>query len=165
VSDFSNGKGVLLSFMVDATGSTTGTSPDGADLTIIPNAKFPIQLHGIAHHNGTDFDTATDFPIPAQTTLDPAFANVEGATHFPTFFVDNGDFAIDQKAPLAGSYDYDVTLTDASGAGFHVVAPFSVSGGSAIPLPAAVWPGIMMLGIMVLGGLPIVRKLRQRCAR
>jgi hypothetical protein len=159
VPEFSNGKGVLLSFMVIADGSTTGTSPDGADLPIIPNSLFPIQVHRQTHRNGANFDAASDFPVPAQTGLDPAFANVEGATHFPFFFFDNGDFADDKNAPLTGNYDFDATLTDTSGAGWHVVAPFTVESGgpTAIPLPAAIYPGFMLLA-----GLPVLRRLRRR---
>src|SRR5205814_7029690 len=89
VSDFSNGRGVLLAWMVVASGNTSGSSPDGNGFTIIPNSLFPIQVHGQTHRNGADFDPPADFPVPAQTGLDPAFANVDGATHFPFFFFDN----------------------------------------------------------------------------
>lgn len=157
VSDFSNGKGVLLSWMIVASGNTTGSSPDGDGYTIIPNSLFPIQVHGQTHKDGADFDPAADFPVPAQTTLDPAFANVEGATHFPFFFFDNGDFANDKNAPLTGNYDFDTTMTDTGGNGYHIVGSFTVAGPTAIPLPAAIYPGIMMLA-----GLPIARKLRRR---
>jgi hypothetical protein len=157
VSDFSNGKGVLLAWMIVASGNTSGTSPDGAGFTIIPNSLFPIQVHGQTHRNGANFDAAADFPVPAQTGLDPAFANVEGATHFPFFFFDNGDFADDKNAPLTGNYDFDTTMTDTSGAGYHIVGEFTVSAATAIPLPAAVVPGSMMLA-----GLPVVRKLRRK---
>ncbi len=159
--DFSNGKGVMLAFMVIASGDATGSSPDYANGAIIPNKEYPIHVHGQSHQNGANFDSASDFPAPAVTTLDPKFAGVDGASHFPFFFFDNGDFATNPKASLTGSYDFDITMTDKSGAGYRIVAPFTVtSGATAIPLPAAIWPGILLLAS--LASLPLARKLCRR---
>ena len=158
ISDFSNGRAPLLAFMIVADGSTTGSSPDFASGPIIPNSLFPMNFSIADKKNGVDFSDPGSFPVPSHTTLDPAFANDEGTSHVPFFVFDNADFAKDKNAPLAGSYQYEVKVVDSSGAGYNVVAPFTVTGGpTAIPLPAAVWPGFALLG-----ALPIERKLRRK---
>ena len=144
--DFSNGKGVMLAYMVIANGDATGSSPDYANGPIIPNNKYPIRVHGQTHQNGANFDSASDFPVPAVTTLDPKFAGVDGASHFPFFFFDNGDFATDPKAPLTGNYDFDITMTDKSGAGIALLRRLrSPAGRRRFPLPASFWPGMVLL--------------------
>ena len=159
VSDFSNGRAVILTFMVVADGTETGSSPEFASGPIIPNDVFPITFELADKKNGQDFSEPGSFPVPSHTTLDPAFANLEGTSHFPFFLFENADFAKDPSAPLAGNYQFEVKLTDAGGNGYNLTAPFTITAAPpAIPLPAADWPGLALL--TSLGSLPLVRKLR-----
>jgi len=157
ISDFSNGRGPVGMFMIVADGSTTGSSPDFASGPIIPNSLFPITFALADKKGGVDFSAPGSLPVPSHTTLDPAFANLDGTSHLPFFLFDNADFALDPKAPLAGSYQFEAKATDSAGNGYNIVIPFTVTGATAIPLPAAVGPGLALLI-----GMPIVRKLRRR---
>jgi hypothetical protein len=164
-SDFSNGQGVNLAFMIVGNGDEVGSSPEFDAGAILPNSLFPLHFDIANKKGGADFSAAGAFDVPSHTTLDPAFADLEGTSHLPFFVFDNADFALDKSASLAGSYQLEVKVTDAAGNGYNVIAPYTVSGGgpSAIPLPAAVVPGAMMLAA-ALGVRPATRLLSCRKA-
>ena len=125
-SEFSEGAGVYLLWMNAPDPGVKGSSPDFVRGPIIPNSLFPIHFSGITLRNGEMFNPAVfDTDVPAlDANLDPPFA-VDGHSHFPFFAVDNADFG-PPNSQLSGSYVYDITLTDASGAGWHIEARFSV---------------------------------------
>lgn len=138
-------------------GAVGGSSPEFDSGPIIPNSYFPINVNLANKKEGVDFSEPGAFPVPSATTLDPAFADLDGTSQFPFFVFDNADFAKDPSAPLPGSYAFHVTLTDANGAGYNIVAPYTVTGTAAIPLPAAVWSGMALLAAM-----PAWKKFRGR---
>jgi len=126
-AEFSNGTAVWLAWMNVPSPGDTGSSPDFASGTIIPNRLFPIAISGVAMHNGALFDPnlAGGSVPPLDSSLDPPF-NVDGHSHFPMFVADNLDFGpVGTKAE--GAYAYHVTLTDQQGHGWSIVARFSVS--------------------------------------
>lgn len=124
-SEFSNGMGVMVSFMVVPAPGTTGSSPDFDSGPIIPNSLFPIQARGIAYHNTKEFDPwLAYFDVPALDQIDPPFL-VDGHSHFPIFIVTNADFG-PPGAKLNGSYTYKITMIDTSGNGWQIDVHFAV---------------------------------------
>jgi len=125
-SEFSDGTGVFLVCMVVPAPGTIGSSPDFASGPIIPNTSFPIQVVGVANQDGDLYDPfLTNFEVPPLTTaIDPTF-DVDGHSHFPIFVVTNQDFG-PANSDLKGRYDYELTMTDAGGAGWTVRAHFVV---------------------------------------
>lgn len=144
VADYSNGMGVLLAFMVVAgPGSPTGSSPDFTSGPIIPNAIFPLTYTADTFTNGALNDSLGPSQVPAVDQIGvPAFTGLEGYSHFPLFIADNFDFGT-QK--IAGDYEYRISLLDADGNGYDIVAPFQVT----VPEPST-WM-MMMLGFAGLG--------------
>jgi hypothetical protein len=125
-SEFSDGQGVLLAWMNVPAPGVTGSSPDFASGSIIPNALFPISVVGETRHNGRLF-SETVFQVPAlNSALDPPF-DVDGHSHFPIFIADNADIADKADAQLRGSYRYEFTMKDQSGNGWRVEAHFAVA--------------------------------------
>jgi len=126
-AEFSSGSGVWLVWMNVPRRGATGSSPDFASGPIIPNGLFPIEVRGVALHNGASFDPTlanTSVP-PLDSSLDPPFA-VDGHSHFPMFIADTLDVGPPGTKP-EGTYAYHVTLTDQQGDGWSIVARFSVS--------------------------------------
>lgn len=114
---YSNGTGVYLVYMLVAGGaSPTGSSPDFASGPVIPNSAFPLTIDGATFVDGMLDDVLTQFQLPAT-------AGVDGQSHIPFFFIDNMDFA---TLPIVGSYEYRISVLDAGGNGYEIVAPFQV---------------------------------------
>ena len=126
-SDFSNGNGVWVVWMNVPKPGTTGSSPDFASGTIIPNSVFTIHVNGITLRNGTLFNAALaqDIKVPPLNALTTPF-NVDGASHFPFFIADNIDFGPQGTNP-PGNYEYQITMTDAQGNGWSIVANFTIT--------------------------------------
>jgi hypothetical protein len=126
-TEFSNGNGVWLVWMNVPAPGTTGSSPDFASGSIIPNSLFPIHVEGVTSHNGRPFDPfLANFDVPAlDQNLDPPFA-VDGHSHFPVFIADNADFG-PPGTRLNGSYRYLLTMTDTTGRGWRIKAHFAVA--------------------------------------
>ena len=147
-ADYSNGTGVFLVFMlVPGSGSPTGSSPDFASGPIIPNAIFPLTIDGNTFTNGIFNDILGQFQVPAIDQV-PGFEGLEGHSHIPFFFGDNFDFA---ARPVPGSYEYQISLLDAAGNGYQIVAPFQV-----VSEPSS-WV-MMVSGCLALGGLALRRR-------
>jgi hypothetical protein len=124
--EFSNGQGVYLAFMVvPRPQSATGSSPDFASGPIIQNSLFPIHSSAESRRNGVLFSPQFGFDVLALDVVDPPFA-VDGHSHFPLFYNENFDFALNPQAGTAGSYEFRITLTDQTGAGWEIVAPYQV---------------------------------------
>jgi hypothetical protein len=126
LAEFSSGNGVIVAWMNVPWPGTRGLSPDFAFGPIIPNELFPIEFTGVAIHRGEVFSEATSFQVPPlDADLRPPFA-VDGHSHFPIFFTDNLDFAIDPDVNPYGRYRWDLEMIDQSGAGWRIVARFAV---------------------------------------
>jgi hypothetical protein len=125
-TEFSDGTGVFLVCMVVPAPGTTGSSPDFASGSIIPNTIFPIHVEGVANRDGSPFDpNLTNFDVPPLTTaIDPSF-NVDGHSHFPIFVVTNQDFDI-TGGDLEGRYEYVLRMTDEAENGWTVRAHFVI---------------------------------------
>ena len=127
---FSNGSGVYLAYMVvpSPTSQSVGSSPDFSQGPIVPNALFPIHITGVTDRNSTTYDPfLANFDVPALNTLTtPCTAyDVDGSSHFPIFLADNSDFG-PPGTKLPGAYTYSVTMRDATGAGWSILARFTV---------------------------------------
>ena len=69
--------------------------------------------------------------VPAVDQIDvPAFAGLEGYSHFPFFFADNFDFATQHDHRRLRVPDFAVL--DAGGNGYDIVAPFRGDGPRAV---------------------------------
>jgi hypothetical protein len=133
VSEFSAGSGVYLAFMVvPAAGAATGSSPDFASGPIIPNNLFPIHVAAETRRNGGLFSAPYPFDIFALNAVAPPFSD-EGYSHFPVFLGDAFALALNPQAGPFGSYEFRATMTDQSGQGWQIVAPFQV-----VPEPGTV---------------------------
>lgn len=151
---FSNGKGIYMVFMLVAgLGSPTGASPDFASGPIIPNAIFPLTVSGGTYIDGTVNAVLADFQVPAINQV-PGYESLDGHSHIPFFFADNFDF---QSRPDPGSYEYRISLLDAAGNGYQIVADFQVR---VVPEPAT-WALLAFSGLIV-GGL--ARRRREHIA-
>lgn len=125
-SEFSNGMGIWTTWMNVPNPGMTGSSPDFASGPIIPNSLFPIHVVANSTHNGAPFSAVFDGAVPAlDGALNPPFA-VDGHSHFPFFLADNADFG-PPGAKLRGSYEWQVTMTDASGNGWQIRVHFAVA--------------------------------------
>ena len=105
---------------------TTGSSPDFAAGPIMANSLFPLSVSGTAKRNGSVYDPAlASFSVPPLTTeIDPRF-DVDGHSHFPLFVGTNQDFG-PAGVSVRGLYEYQLTLTDATGNGWRLSAQFVV---------------------------------------
>jgi hypothetical protein len=101
---------------------------------------------------GRYFSTATSFSVPALDVIDPPFL-VDGHSHFPILFADNFDFALDPSTGPFASYEYRVTMIDAAGEGWRIIAPFQV-----VPEPGT-------LAFLFLGSAGLVVAGARRFAR
>lgn len=148
-AQFSNGTAVFLGFMlVPGPNAPSGSSPDFASGPIMANAMFPLNFVSDTFTDGTFNDTGKS-EVPAISTV-PGFESLAGHSHIPLFTADNFDFASND---VPGAYEYRITLRDAAGNGYDVVAPFQVQ---AIPEPAT-WM-TLCLGVLLLGA----REVRHR---
>ncbi|MEI7771596.1 MAG: hypothetical protein WCI67_16510 [Chloroflexales bacterium] len=63
------------------------------------------------------------------TSLDDissASPDVDGSSHFAIFTADSSDFG-PPGTPLAGSYEYQVTMLDQQGQGWTILARFTIA--------------------------------------
>jgi len=143
-AQYSNGTGVLLAFMlVPAAGAPQGSSPDFGSGPIIANSLFPMKFTADTFTDGVRNDATSSFDLTAISGFD-------GHSHIPLFNISSFDFA---SRPVAGAYEYRLSLLDVSGNGYRIVAPFAVV---AVPEPAT-WA---MLGIGMLLLAVMARRLR-----
>ena len=138
--------GIWLAYMlVPGPGSPTGSSPDFTNGPIIPEATFPIVGTEEVLRNGVHFDSAT-VTTRALSTLG---FTVDGSSHRPQL-IETDLLTADnplglQVSDLAGQYQIDITLRDAQGNGYNIVAPFSV-----VPEPSSF--ALLSLGGIALAG-------------
>ncbi len=138
--------GIWLAYMlVPGPGSPTGSSPDYTNGPIIPEAAFPIVATEEVLRNGSHFDSGS-VTTRALSTLG---FTVDGSSHRPQL-VENDLPTADnplglQVSDLGGQYQIDITLRDAQGNGYNIVAPFSV-----VPEPSTF--ALLSLGGLALAG-------------
>lgn len=122
-SEFSNGAGVYLVFMVVPAPGVTGSSPDFAAGPIIPNAVFPIHTIGTDAHNNKPFSFLGEASVPAIDAI--GFPGLDGHSHFPEFWADNADFG-PAGAKLNGTFRWSITMLDATNNGWTIEAHFTL---------------------------------------
>jgi hypothetical protein len=121
-SDFSNGNGAYLAFMiVPSTNPVLGSSSDSANGPIIPNSAFPLSLSGVMFRNGILYDQNY---APAVSI--PGAGGFDGWSHLPMVLAENSDFG-PAGIPPTGNFTFDVTLLDGSGNGYDIKGGFSVT--------------------------------------
>jgi hypothetical protein len=135
--------GIWLGYMlVPAAGAPTGSSPDYTSGPIIPEGLFPIVGTEDVQRNGFHFDSGT-VTTRALSTLG---FTVDGSSHRPQLVTTDlvtADNPLGLTADqLPGHYVFTVTLRDASGNGYNIVAPFDVT----VPEPST-------FALLALGGL------------
>ena len=119
-SGFSNGMGVYLAYMiVPRAGGTTGSSQDDPTGPIISNSLQPLHSVYSTFQNSTLFKEIEMY----DTIVNAGF---DGYSHIPNFVANNFDFASNPSAGILGSYEYRITLTDTTGNGWMISAPFQV---------------------------------------
>jgi hypothetical protein len=157
-ADYSNGIGVFLAFMViPGPGSPMGSSPDFASGPIIPNAIFPLTFAADTFTNGAFNDiSGSPLQVPAVDQIDERFAGLDGYSHVPFFLGDNFDFATQEA--ITGNYEYRISLLDAAGDGYQIVASFSV-----VPEPST-WV-MLLAGFAGLGFAGYRRAMASRTTR
>jgi hypothetical protein len=147
--------GIWLTYMlVPGPGSPTGKSPDYASGPIIPEALFPIVGTEEVLRNGVHFDSGT-VTTRALSTL--GFI-VDGSSHRPQLIENDlptADNPLGLTADqLGGHYQTTMSLRDAQGNGFNIVAQFDV-----VPEPST-------FALLALGGGALAgwRRWRKRAA-
>jgi hypothetical protein len=126
-TEFQDGMGVWLAWMVVPRPGVKGSSPDFATGPIIPNSLFPIHVTAVTYQRGKLTNPGTaDFNVPPlDENFDPPFS-VDGHSHFPIFIADNWDFQTGAPA-FDGRYSYQITMTDSAGNGWKILARFKVT--------------------------------------
>jgi hypothetical protein len=124
-SEFSAGAGIYLVFMVVPAPGVVGSSPDFGSGPIIPNALFPIHTIGTNAHNNKPFSFLGEASVPPIGAVDPAFAGLDGHSHFPEFWADNADFG-PAGAKLNGTFRFSITMLDATNNGWTIEAHFTL---------------------------------------
>lgn len=108
--------------VVPSAGSPTGKSPDGDATTIIPNTLFPMAFASEDFADGVKVlgsDSGFEIP-PMDENVDPAFAGVEGHSHYPLFSFRY----LDGETTIAGAHERRGSVVDAGGAGWKFTIGF-----------------------------------------
>ena len=140
VSDFSNGSGIWVTFMiVPSAGAPTGSSPDFMSGPIIPNLQFPLIQSGLTMRNGVAFDAAWSGQYTdVNQLLGLPKSTYAGFSHAPIFLAESSDFGPAGVHP-DGHYTSTWSFVDSTGNGWDVSTAYTV------PLPTAVWAGLPTL--------------------
>lgn len=101
-----------------------GRSPDFDAGPIIPNASFPLRV--VADMQPPMLDPAYDATIPGYDAFVPPIA-ADGASHAFLRFRASTVFAPGQIG-MTGDYAVNVTVTDATGAGWTLTIVFTIAG-------------------------------------
>lgn len=126
--EFSPPNAVWATWMTVPWPGRIGSSPDFKFGPIIPNALFPVQVVGQTFRNNQPWDPyLAIFAVPPLTDQLSCPFSVDGHSHFPLFFADNYSFGT--GGPIAGQYEYRVTMTDTTGDGWSIVVKFTVRPG------------------------------------
>jgi hypothetical protein len=139
--------GIWLAYMlVPGPGSPTGSSPDFASGPIIPESTFPIVTTQLVLRNGVHFDSGL-LTTQALSTLG---FTVAGSSHRPQLATTDLLTADNPlgltPSQLLGHYEEDLTLRDAQGNGYNIVATFDVT---SVPEPSS-------LALLTLGGVALL---------
>jgi len=125
VSDFSPPKAVWTVWMTVPNPGTMGSSPDFKKGPIIPNSLFPIHVAGETFRNNQLWDpNLGSFDVPPLTKDLSCPFDVDGHSHFPTFYADNSSFG--PGGPIKGHYEFRITTMDATGNGWSITVAFTV---------------------------------------
>lgn len=123
-AEFSAPSGVALVVCVVPNASAPyGTSPDFTDGPIIPNGLFPLYVDGDLRLNGVAYDKAFDGVYTGYDQFSPPIAK-QGASHVMLWFAENSSYG--PKVDPQGTYDFQLSVVDASSVGWVVHVPFVV---------------------------------------
>lgn len=120
--DFRSGRGVCCAFMaIPSVGAEIGVSADSPSGPIIPSTRLPMQLSFETRKNGASLDTLKG-AFPDAATIQSLEGG--GYSHIPFFNGDSAMFYGDMDP--VGTYQFVLTLTDASDDGWTFAADFTV---------------------------------------
>lgn len=127
LSQFRNGNGALLSFMLAPDGTRgmepdQGSSPDFAEGPIISNSIMPITVDSVTSHNSMVYSMPYSAMIPAlDSKLSPPF-DVDGHSHIPVFISESADRSVMPMTPIehTGTYRMRIHLEDAEQRGWNI---------------------------------------------
>lgn len=125
-----------FAFSMIPDGTFTGSSFDFESGPIIPNALLPIKCDLKILREGEQVDFCG-------AELGRVIEGLDGESHTGLFFAAAPSF-FPAGTELLGNYEYTGTLLDASGAGYHISAPYSV-----VPEPGSGF--FMICGLTALG--------------
>jgi hypothetical protein len=125
-AEFNATTGVIIMLnIVPSAGAAVGSSVDFSSGPIVGSTLFPFAVHGTMYRNGAVYDPAWDNTYGGYASQNPPIAK-DGPSHFPWFFAENTSFG-PSGTPAEGSYEFNGSITDATGAGWDFIVPFTVS--------------------------------------
>ena len=119
-----NPNGVYFAFMLVPDPGITSSSRDFASGPVIPNSLFPIASNVDAWLDGILVDRLPG--ADALTAIQPRDIAFQGTSHLESLQVIWHPWDDDLTVGPVGSYDLRVSIRDASGSGWDVLAPFLV---------------------------------------
>jgi hypothetical protein len=125
-AEFTGPKGVWVAFnIIPGEGAPTGSSFDSASGPILPKAIFPLTEDGDTYRNGELYDPFFDGSFSGQHNLHPPI-DKDGASHLFWFFGEDNYFG-PENTPNDGSYEFYLKITDATGRGWNLTVPYTVT--------------------------------------
>jgi hypothetical protein len=125
VAEFSDPSGVTIMMnIIPSAGAAVGSSVDFASGPIIPNALFPIAVDGDMLREGVMYDADFDSSYPVYPGMTPPIVK-DGPSHLVWFFGENSSFG-PENTPATGNFEFNLNITDSTGAGWNVKVPFTV---------------------------------------
>lgn len=113
--------------LVPAADGPSGRSSDFDDGPILPDEDLPIVGTQMVFRDGEVFDPSGGFLIPPVSSLE-GVGPYEGWSHLPVLYWENEVNAPPDAGDMSGDYVVVLSMRDATGAGWDVVAHYEIGG-------------------------------------